>query len=88
MINFRFRAIVLTLVLTLVGGITMANAQDKPPLLGTPSGPGYGQTPPAPGIAPPPAPPAQPRPVSSRIPQEIAKNATLAVTTAQKAKNI
>lgn len=86
MINFRFTAIVLTLVLTLVGGMTMANAQDKPPLLGTPSGPGYGQTPPAPGMAPPPAPPAQPRPVSSRIPQEIAKNATLAVTTAQKAK--
>jgi len=86
MINFRFTAIVLTLVLTLVGGMTMANAQDKPPLLGTPSGPGYGQTPPAPGIAPPPMPPAQPRPVSSRNPQEIAKNATLAVTTAQKAK--
>jgi len=105
MINFRFVAIALTLVLTLVGGMTMANAQDKPPLLGMPSGSGYGQTPPvpgqvpsppaqevvqppppAPGIAPPPVPPAQSIPVSSRIPQEIAKNATLAVTTAQKAK--
>jgi hypothetical protein len=105
MINFRFVAIALTLVLTLIGGMTMANAQDKPPLLGLPSGSGYGQTPPvpgqvpsppaqevvqptppAPGIAPPPESPAQSIPVSSRIPQEIAKNTTLAVITAQKAK--
>ena len=97
MVNFRSVAIVLTLILTLVGGIAISNAQDKPPLLGTPSVPTYKQTPPVPGQAPlppaqeavqppPPAPPVQPRPVLPGMPQEIAKNASVAVTTAQKAK--
>ncbi len=48
MINFRFRILVsvLTLILVLTGGMTTANAQNKPPLLGAPSVSGYGQTPP------------------------------------------
>jgi len=82
MINFKVVAIILTLVLTLIGGMTMANAQDKPPLLGI----SFSQTPPILRIAPQPVPSAQSMPVSSRIPQEIVKNASLAVTTAQKAK--
>ena len=82
MINFRVVAIILTLVLTLIGGMIMANAQDKPPLLDISSS----QTPPILRIAPQPVPPAQSMPVSSRIPQEIVKNAPLAVITAQKAK--
>ncbi len=105
MINFRLVAIVLSLVLSLVGGMTMANAQNKPPLLGMPFGSGYRQTSPVPrqvpsppaqevgqplpptrGIVPPPVPPAQSISVLSRNPQEIAKNAFIAVTTAQKAK--
>ncbi|MCD6435857.1 MAG: hypothetical protein J7L15_05665, partial [Clostridiales bacterium] len=69
-------------VLTLIGGMIMANAQDKPPLLDISSS----QTPPILRIAPQPVSPAQSMPVSSRIPQEIVKNAPLAVITAQKAK--
>ena len=61
--NFRFWAVVSTLVLALTGGMTMANAQDKPPLLNTPSGPGYGQTPPPAGNVP------LPPPGSGNVPQ-------------------
>ena len=82
MINFRVVSIILTLVLTLIGGMIMANAQDKPPLLGISSS----QTLSTLGIAPQPVPPAQSMSVSSRIPQESVKNASFAVITAQKAK--
>ena len=101
MINFRSGAVVLTLILALTGGITMANAQDKPPLLGTPSGSRHEQTPssstgnvpipPSPSAGMAPTPPGQISPLtpgrpSSGIQQNSSKNAVTAVATARKAK--
>ena len=102
--SFRSRVRVAILILTLlIGGIIMANAQEKPPLLKAPSGPGYGQTPPPPpagnvpppppgsGMAPPPPPvkqipPLPDRPLS-RIQQNLAENAMIAVATARKVQS-
>ncbi|WP_157627858.1 hypothetical protein [Thermodesulfatator autotrophicus] len=91
------RLYAILLALFVIGGITMVNAQDKPPLLNPPTVPRYNQTPP-----PPPAPEQVPRPpvggvmqppppvqsgiVSTGTQQDIIKNAALAVATAQKAK--
>jgi len=67
------RQIVILLALFLIGGISMVNAQDKPPLLDRPAVSGYGQTlfppPPPPGQAPPPPPQGvgQPPPPASRM---------------------
>ncbi len=92
--NFRSWAVVLTLVLAIIGGMTMVNAQDKPPLLNTPSGPGYDQTPPPPtanvSLPPPgsgnvPQPPPPGRQLSG-IQQNLPGNAVTAVATARKAK--
>ncbi|WDN88001.1 hypothetical protein BuS5_00969 [Desulfosarcina sp. BuS5] len=56
----KSRQIVILLALFLIGGITMVNAQDKPPLLDRPTVSGYGHTlvppPPPPGQVPPPPP--------------------------------
>ena len=55
----KSRQIVMLLALFLIGGITMVNAQDKPPLLDRPTVSGYGHTlipPPPPGQVPPPPP--------------------------------
>ena len=81
--NLKIWAVVLTLVLALIGGMTMANAQDKPPLLNTPSGPGYGQTPPPPAGNVPPPPPGGPL---SGIQLNLPGNAVTAVATARKVK--
>ena len=96
----KSRQIVILLALFLIGGITMVNAQDKPPLLDRPTVSGYGHTlvppppppqrvvqspPPAPGMTPPP-PPLQPGTPSTGVSQDIINNASLAVATAQKAK--
>jgi len=94
----KSRQIVMLLALFLIGGITMVNAQDKPPLLDRPTVSGYGHTlvpppppgqvpppPPAPGMTPPPPPPQPGTPLTG-VSQDIINNASLAVATAQKAK--
>jgi len=72
----KSRQIVILLALFLIGGITMVNAQDKPPLLDRPTVPGYGHTlvpsPPPPGQVPPPPPqgvvqPPPPAPGMTRL---------------------
>ncbi len=61
----------------------MASAQDKPPLLTTPSGPGYGQTPPPPAGQVPSPPPTY---LLLGNQQNLPGNAVTAVATARKAK--
>jgi hypothetical protein len=78
MSNLKSSTILLTLALVFIGGTSVANAQDKPPLLNTPSGFEYRQMPPPLGqvpaprgkaIAPPPPvrgmvpPPPPPQPI-------------------------
>ncbi len=81
--NFKSWVVISILTLVLIGEITMANSQDKPPLLNTPSGHEYGQTPPPPMKQVLPPPPSGPL---SGIQQNLSRNAVTAVATAKKVK--
>ena len=66
MIKFQYRTITLTLLL--IGGMSMANAQDKPPLSNTQSNSGYTQTPPGQQVPPPPPQGQVPPPPGQQVP--------------------
>jgi len=87
----------LIMTLFLIGGISMTNAQEKPPLLGNPPNIGYGQVSPSQGqVAPPPPGQVAPPPPSPQVPPQPpmanainrvpVSNASIAVATAKKAK--